>query len=113
MRRRERSGRWGRAGDGLEGVVVAGVGLPDLGEADAAGGHDGEGVVVAVLRDFNAGVVGDLDDHLARREVAGCAVDGDAGHGERMVAGEGWDLDGSGVETGHIAGRLAESDREM
>src|SRR4029077_7558364 len=40
-------------GDGLEGVVVAGVGLPDLGQADAAGGHDGEAVVVAVLRNLD------------------------------------------------------------
>ena len=66
---------------GLELALVARIRGPDLAQTDPALGRDRQGVVVAVVRDFDVVGVGDLEDLLSLLELALDAVNGDLGHG--------------------------------
>ena len=89
-----------KLGEQLERVVVAGW-AATLRRGQMRQLATIEPVVVAVLRDLDAVRVGDLQDHLTRREVALAAVDGDGRHkrehgSERRSGGQGRAVSGRG-----------------
>src|SRR5690606_20964101 len=65
----------------LQLVIGPRVGLGDLRQADAATGDDGQSRVVAIMRDLDDVLEGDLKDGLFALKRADLAINGNLGHG--------------------------------